>query len=307
MPYKQIVTKLFSSSEQDHNQDFSTNINQLVETTEKFKEVYEQINISEQEINQIVSEANETAQCSQGMVDELSSHISQMMERMQETSSSLQLASNLSEQGANSLKTAILEMKTSKEQVSSSIEITTNLQEDIKNLSEMLAAITSIANQTKLLALNASIEAARAGEAGQGFSVVAQEVSKLAVKSKDTADYVSATLNKVKVNTTKVIHSMTEGYSGVEKGMQFITEANEQSNIVVEQVNSSKTAVENAFENVKALDLGIGGVQYMAQEIKEIISKCASISDKNASYSQTQAEYIQIFNSQLNNMQIQIS
>jgi methyl-accepting chemotaxis protein len=282
-----------------HNTHYKQDIAKLIETAQHLSEANNKILNSGQEINTLVSEATETSQCSQGMVNELSSHISQMMEHMKKTSSSLQLALDLSKQGADILGTAEQEVIISKEQVSHSIDIIAKLEEDIKDLSEMLTAITGIANQTKLLALNASIEAARAGEAGRGFSVVALEVGKLAAKSNDTVDYVKATLEKVKSNTKIVVHNMSEGYKGVDAGMRLIVEANKHCQTIVDQVTISVNEVENASANAEALDLGIGGVQYMAQEVKDVIDKCANITEQNDTYSQEQFQYIDDLNSQL--------
>ena len=69
------------------------------------------------------------------------------------------------------------------------------LSQDTDGVIQVLNSITGIAEQTSLLALNASIEAARAGEAGRGFAVVAEEVQKLATRSKSAAAEIGSTVH----------------------------------------------------------------------------------------------------------------
>jgi methyl-accepting chemotaxis protein len=82
---------------------------------------------------------------------------------------------------------------------------THNTNEKIKEIDTLLNAIQKISAQSNLLALNAAIEAARAGDAGQGFSVVANEMKKLSVLSKDSALQVSKTLVEIKKSIDEII------------------------------------------------------------------------------------------------------
>ncbi|RYD01553.1 hypothetical protein N752_28680 [Desulforamulus aquiferis] len=107
---------------------------------------------SGEEIHNMVSEATETALCSQGMVEELSKHVTEVIKQVGDTSSSLKIAKEFAEQGVASLQTANIEMEAIQERVLASIKITSRLQDDIKTLGDMLLAIKSIADQTKLLA-----------------------------------------------------------------------------------------------------------------------------------------------------------
>ncbi|AEG59149.1 methyl-accepting chemotaxis protein [Desulforamulus ruminis] len=262
---------------------------------------------SGQEIHGLVSEATETALCSQGMVEELSKHVTEVMKQVGDTGLSVKIAKEFAEQGAVRLQSARIEMEEIQEQVSASIEMTSRLQEDIKTLGEMLQAIKSIADQTKLLAFNASIEAARAGEAGRGFSVVAQEVSNLAVKSKETVDYVSATLGQVRNVATMAVQGMHQGSKGVQNGMHLIIQVNDLCQTIVEHMGKGVVAVESAYSSAEALDLGMGGVQCIAQEIKEVIDKCSDISGQSAGVLTTQANCMEQLATKLAGLQRQVS
>ncbi|HEU4453737.1 MAG TPA: methyl-accepting chemotaxis protein, partial [Longimicrobium sp.] len=78
-------------------------------------------------------------------------------------------------------------------------------------VAEFAGTITAISRQTNLLALNAAIEAARAGEAGRGFSVVAEEVRKLADGSARAADEVASTVRRIRAQIESVVGTMAEG------------------------------------------------------------------------------------------------
>lgn len=81
------------------------------------------------------------------------------------------------------------------------------LGNDIKEINNISIFINSIAEQTNLLALNASIEAARAGEEGRGFSVVAEEIRKLAEETKNSSNSISKLIGKISTETFNIINS----------------------------------------------------------------------------------------------------
>lgn len=88
-------------------------------------------------------------------------------------------------------------------------------------ISEALHSIQEIADQTKLLALNASIEAARAGEQGSGFAVVAAEVRKLAEASASSVGQIASLLTSIQHESVMIVDRMTAGNKEIDAGVQL--------------------------------------------------------------------------------------
>ena len=92
------------------------------------------------------------------------------------------------------------------------------LNERSQEIVQIVDAISTIAGQTNLLALNAAIEAARAGEQGRGFAVVADEVRKLAEQSQEAAKQIAALITMIKEDTKEAVSAMDTGVQEVKTG-----------------------------------------------------------------------------------------
>lgn len=96
------------------------------------------------------------------------------------------------------------------------------LKSDIDNISSHLASIDAIATQTNLLALNAAIEAARAGESGRGFTVVAEEVRKLAEQSAIAVKEINEVISKVQEKSNNVLEKSHNGNTATKEGQDMV-------------------------------------------------------------------------------------
>ncbi len=118
-----------------------------------------------------------------------------------------------------------------------------NLSQVSQKITEIIEVIHKIAEQTNLLALNATIEAARAGEAGKGFAVVASEVKSLALQTAKATEEIGKQISEVQASTDVVVTAMT----GMTGRMQ---EINEDTASVAESVSQQNTATGEISRNV---------------------------------------------------------
>lgn len=150
-----------------------------------------------------------------------------------------------------------------------------DLNRHISEIDRAGQLITQISDQTNLLALNAAIEAARAGEHGRGFTVVAEEVRKLAEQSRNASKEIISLIEKIQKETNRAVVSMEEGIKGVEAGNEVI-------NQTADSFVSIKEETDAVAESMKELSTVI---QEMAQEVmsvEEAMQEVAGVSQSTA-------------------------
>jgi len=113
--------------------------------------------------------------------------------------------------GGQTIELAIAQMGKIETTVNSSAQVVSKLGERSKEIGQIVATISGIAGQTNLLALNAAIEAARAGEQARGFTVVAEEVRKLAEQSQEATKKIAVLIGEIQGDTDNAVVAMNNG------------------------------------------------------------------------------------------------
>jgi methyl-accepting chemotaxis protein len=137
--------------------------------------------------------------------------------------------------------------------IARSSERTLALASRVNDIDALLVLINDIADQTNLLALNAAIEAARAGEHGRGFAVVADEVRRLAERSKTSASDIAAIISGVQDETNATVMAMEKGTKQMQQGLVLldaVTDANGQVRLTTQQQRSATAQVVETMEQL---------------------------------------------------------
>ncbi|WP_058303481.1 methyl-accepting chemotaxis protein [Gorillibacterium timonense] len=193
-------------------------------------------------------------------IQEMSIGISQIADHVQEVTNASMDSSELAESGNVVIHTAIRQMEAIGHSIHNLSTVLDGLAVRSSQIEQFVGTITEIAAQTNLLALNASIEAARAGEHGKGFTVVAQEVKKLALQSGESASHVIQVVQGIRSDTDSALKSMRASTLEVQTGSEQLSQAGSAFRKISESISGVSGQVQDVSAAVEQLAASSGEI-----------------------------------------------
>ena len=162
----------------------------------------------------------EIRETGQSVLD-MAARINDVSAQAQESASVARQSLQAAESGLTAVQNAIGGMNSIRDQIQETSKRIKRLGESSQEIGEITELIADITEQTNVLALNAAIQAASAGEAGRGFSVVAEEVQRLAERSGDATRQIAALVKAIQTDTQDAVAAMERSTQGVVEGARL--------------------------------------------------------------------------------------
>lgn len=166
-------------------------------------------------------------------------------------------AVSISESGRTATNETVVRIRLIKEQMESIDRMVVRLSEHTEEIEDITETVQDLADQSRLLAVNASIEAARAGDQGKGFAVVAHSIKSLSNQSREATDQVHKLLEKIRNSVNAVVMAAEQGNKAVRAGVEQSTAAGESIEDLANSVATSAQAASVIDATTEQQSLGM--------------------------------------------------
>ena len=227
---------------------------QLTETAEQSAEATQSIAQSITEVAGSTQEQMDYVTKTKEEVDAFSEGVDKSLATMNTICRHVEVTTQMTQEGGKLVQATVEQMHSIADTVEQSSAVIEKLGERSKEIGAIIDTISGIAEQTNLLALNAAIEAARAGEHGRGFSVVAEEVRKLAEESQEAATKISDLIAAIQKETGAAVSAMATGRTEAEKGRANVQSTGEGFKAIMERIEGIHSDTQLIMGTIQDID-----------------------------------------------------
>ena len=202
-------------------EELRTLVSQVTGTAGRVTDTTQQVEATSTELLAASSEQLREIRDTGESVLQMAGRINDVSGQAQETATVARQSLEAAESGLRAVQNTIGGMNSIRDQIQETSKRIKRLGESSQEIGEITELISDITEQTNVLALNAAIQAASAGEAGRGFSVVAEEVQRLAERSGDATRQIAALVKTIQTDTQDAVGAMERSTQGVVEGARL--------------------------------------------------------------------------------------
>ncbi|UMZ74207.1 methyl-accepting chemotaxis protein [Natranaerofaba carboxydovora] len=258
---------------QENASEVESYSSEMSESTSKLEDSSGQVESAMQQVTEgAENQATELGEAAENM-ENLTQKIELVSKRVKEMSEASQGVIDNVNKGSGSIQSSVDSIQSIKEKVIKSSETVGSLGDKSRQINEIVDMIRNISEQTHLLSLNAAIEAARSGEEGKGFSVVAEEVRKLAEESSNATERIAGLISDVQGQINEAITSINESTEEAEKGTNTIEESGKNFEEIKNEIDSLLEYIQEVSSNAE--DMAVSG-----REVERVIQDVSAAGEE---------------------------